>query len=302
MKQYYFYERTSCEMCGSPSADHKIKGSRLNTSQGKHPRKKKGIAVTVQQCSDCGLIYSNPLPIPANINDHYNVPPESYWREAYFKVNKNYYSKEIEIFRKLANFQPGMKALDVGAGLGRCMLALQEAGFDTYGFEPSETFFERAISKMGVDPQRLKLCKLEDVEYDPEMFDFISFGAVFEHLYHPFESLSKAMKWLKPGGLIQMEVPSSKYLMARLINVYNRLCGTNYTTHLSPMLAPYHLYEFTVDSFKKAGEKLGYEVVLHYIEVCEILHFPSFTHPFFKRIMKATNTGMQLMIWLRKTP
>jgi len=300
MKRYYFYDRDSCEMCGSPSAGHKVKGLRLNTSQGMRPRKKTGIAVAVQQCSECGLIYSNPLPVPMEINDHYNVPPESYWREGYFEVNKDYFSNEIAIIKKLGAFQPGMKVLDIGAGIGKCMIALKQAGLDAYGFEPSKSFYERAISRMGIDPARLKLAQMEDVDYEAGMFDMITFGAVFEHLYHPAEMLSKAMNWLKPGGLIHMEVPSTKYLMPRLINVYNRLCGTNYTTHLSPMLSPFHLYEFSVDSYKKAGEKLGFEVVLHYFEVCEILYFPSFTHPFFKRIMKATNTGMQLMIWLKK--
>jgi ubiquinone/menaquinone biosynthesis C-methylase UbiE/rubredoxin len=298
--QYYFHERNSCEMCGHPSDKHKVKGTRLNKSQGMRPWKKTGIAVTVQKCSNCGLIYSNPLPIPVDINDHYNVPPETYWRESYFQVNENQFLPEINTFKRLSNFQPGMKALDVGAGIGKNMIAFEKAGFEAYGFEPSKAFYERAISKMGVNPERLRLAMMEEIEYDPETFDFISFGAVFEHLYHPYDALEKAMKWLKPGGLIQMEVPSANYLMPRFINFYNRICITNYTTNLSPMLSPFHLYEFTADAYKKAGDKLGYDVELSYIEVCEILHFPRFTHPFFKAIMKATNTGMQLMIWLRK--
>ena len=36
--------------------------------------------------------------------------------------------------------KPGMKALDVGAGIGKGILSLSHAGFDTYGFEPSTSF------------------------------------------------------------------------------------------------------------------------------------------------------------------
>ena len=61
-------------------------------------------------------------------------------------------------------------------------------------------FYERAISKMNIDPGKLKLGMIEDVDYPENHFDFITFGAVLEHLYHPAASIEKAMKWLKPGG------------------------------------------------------------------------------------------------------
>jgi hypothetical protein len=58
---------------------------------------------------------------------------------------------------------------------------------------------------MGVNPVKLKLGMLEEVEYDPGTFDFISVGAVFEHLYHPYEALEKSHEmaeawWIDPNG------------------------------------------------------------------------------------------------------
>jgi len=300
MIQYSFYERDTCEMCGTSTEKNKEKGIRLNTTQGRNPKKKHGIAVSIQKCRQCGLIYSNPLPIPNNIGDHYKMPPESYWREGYFQADDTYFFNEISTFKKFVNFKSGMKALDVGAGIGKAMLSLQSAGFDAYGFEPAEPFYKRAIEKMGIDPQKLKLGMIENLEYEPSKFDFINFGAVLEHLYHPSENLTKALTWLKPGGLIHLEVPSAKYLMARVINLYYRLRGTNYTAHLSPMHSPFHLYEFQIDSFFELGKKLGFEVVSYEYEVCDILNFPRITHPIFKKIMKVTKTGMQLKVWLRK--
>ncbi|RLD55870.1 MAG: class I SAM-dependent methyltransferase, partial [Bacteroidetes bacterium] len=58
MKQYYFKEIKNCEMCGDETSKHKILGKRLNTSQGLNPKNKTGISITVQKCSNCGLIYS----------------------------------------------------------------------------------------------------------------------------------------------------------------------------------------------------------------------------------------------------
>lgn len=45
-----------------------------------------------------------------------------------------------------------MRALDIGAGLGKGMLSLQNAGFDTYGFEPSIPFYEKAMATTKMDP------------------------------------------------------------------------------------------------------------------------------------------------------
>jgi hypothetical protein len=52
---------------------------RLSASQGLTPRKAEGIAVPVKRCNDCGLIFSDPQPIPENLSDHYGVPPDEYW-------------------------------------------------------------------------------------------------------------------------------------------------------------------------------------------------------------------------------
>jgi 2-polyprenyl-3-methyl-5-hydroxy-6-metoxy-1,4-benzoquinol methylase len=113
-----------------------------------------------------------------------------------------------------------MKALDVGAGIGKCLISLQNAGFDAYGFEPSTPFFERAIRVMGIKPEQLKKGMLEEMNYEPDTFDFITFGAVLEHLYDPDKAIAKAMNWLKPNGLIHIEVPSSKHLVAKIFNLY----------------------------------------------------------------------------------
>ena len=64
MKNYNFKDITECEMCGAVSSNHKVMGMRLNTSQGKNPKKKIGIAVGVMRCTNCALIYSSPQPIP----------------------------------------------------------------------------------------------------------------------------------------------------------------------------------------------------------------------------------------------
>ena len=296
---YSFKVITTCNMCGEPATHHRILGKRLNQSQGKNPKNKTGITTTIVKCQSCDLIYPNPLPIPADIQNHYGVPPEDYWKESYFKIDEHYFEDEIIVLKKLMEIKPGLKSLDIGAGLGKGMIALERAGFDTYGFEPSEPFHDRAVTKMGIAPEKLKLGMLEEVDYPESTFDFISFGAVLEHLYDPSASIVKALGWLKPGGLIQIEVPSSHWLVNKLINAFYRVRGNDYVANLSPMHEPYHLYEFGLKSFQKHALQHGYEIAYHTYFVSET-YLPKSINWLIKPWMKWTNTGMQLSIWLRK--
>ena len=297
--KYRFLQIENCNMCGSPTQTHKILGKRLNGSQGKNPRKKLGITTTVCKCTQCGLVYSNPQPIPFDLQDHYGVPPESYWKEEYFTIDENYFKGEIYQLKKLIDFRSGMKTLDIGAGLGKQMIALSNAGFDTYGFEPSKPFYEMAVSKMKISPDKIKLGMIEEMEYPENHFDFISFGVVLEHLYSPSTCLTKALKWLKPNGIIHIEVPSSKWQIGKLINLYYKLSGSDYTGNLSPMHTPFHLYEFSIESFEAHAKNNNYQIALQQYYVGQT-YMPKIIDLVMRPYMQKTNTGMQLCVWLRK--
>ncbi|GAB3770591.1 hypothetical protein GCM10028796_37820 [Ramlibacter monticola] len=299
--RYEFIPLSECEMCGSHR--HKLLGMRLNRSQGRSPRAVSGIAVGIKKCLDCELVFADPRPKPANLSDHYGVPPESYWTNpAQWEVPDSYFVREISEAKALIRFRPGMTALDVGAGLGMGMTALARAGFDVCGIEPSETFRARAIERMGIAADRLQLASVEDATYAADTFDLVTFGAVLEHLQEPGRCIARAMQWLKPGGVMQAEVPSSRWVVDKLANLFFFAHGLNYVSNLSPMHPPYHLYSFTPESFRKHAQRVGYEVVQHRIEVCTLYNVPGFLHPLLRSYMRATQTGMQLTVWLRKRP
>jgi SAM-dependent methyltransferase len=166
--------------------------------------------------------------------------------------------------------------------------------------EPSKPFYERALSKMNISKERLQLGMLEDVDFPEGHFDFITFGAVLEHLYDPAASIKKALKWLKKDGLMHIEVPCSRFLFQKLVNVYNRIRGTRFVTNLSPMHTPFHLYEFDIRSFKELGLTTNFEIVKHQYFVCDVMFVPRLIKPLFTAFMKSTDTGMQLVVWLKK--
>jgi len=288
-------------MCSAPVADSaETLGKRLGQHQGLRPRNRVGVTTTIQRCKSCGLIFSNPTPVPQDIGQHYDVPVESYWTRD-LTVTDAYFARQIELFRSLwsGGGSDTAAVLDIGAGVGRAMVSLEKAGFDVFGLEPSAPFREVAVSQNGISPDRLSPTGVEEADYPDEAFDFVTFGAVVEHLLDPAACLERALRWTRPGGLIHVEVPSSDWLMARLLDLVYRVQGLDYTTHLSPMHSPFHLYEFTLVCFERHAERAGYEIALHRWLVGNAYVPAPLRWPLVKA-MARRGTGMQLEVWLRR--
>lgn len=296
MKYLFKYIQT-CPFCGL--TDFKILGKRLNSSQGKRPTKKVGITTTIVKCKFCDLVFPNPLPIPENLQDHYGIPPEDYWKPEYFIIPDNYRSDLNVWMNSIQKIEVNAKILDIGAGIGKTMIAFEKYGYDTYGIEPSQPFYERAIREMGISPEKLKMDSVESCDFEEGTFDVIFFAAVLEHLYEPAMIINKIMKWLKPGGLVFIEVPSSKWLVNKIVNIYYKFRCSDYVANLSPMHPPYHLYEFSKKAFEIHAAKNNYEIADYRYPICQTF-LPKILDPILKAYMKNTNTGMDLSIWLRK--
>jgi SAM-dependent methyltransferase len=287
-------------MCGQPTVNAKTLGRRLNTHQGVRPRRRHGVTTTVQRCRGCGLVFPNPMPLPTTVAQHYDVPPEHYWTDEYLEHGSSsaeYYGAEFR--RRWSGKRPRPKALDVGAGVGHGMIALQEAGFDTWGIEPSGSFRAKALRRGDIPADRLLHAAIETADLPDQEFDFINMAAVVEHLVDPAGSVERAMRWLALGGLIWIGVPSSDWLMARMLNLAYRLQGLDFVTNTSPMHPPFHLYEFTRRSFEAHGQRAAYRVVDSRALVCDTF-MPRALQTAAYRLMAATGTGMILEVWLAR--
>jgi SAM-dependent methyltransferase len=273
-------------------------GRRMNVPQGLRPKNKVGISTTVLKCENCGLVFANPLPIPESIEDHYGMPPDTYWHNGSMDILPDHFGNE---FRRIREIVPNAKSfLDIGSGTGKTLVAALDNGFDAHGLEASTPFYEKAVERLG-DKSRLQHISFEEVEYPERSFDVISFGVVLEHLYDPSAALEKALRWLKPDGVIHIEVPDAAYLFSKIFNLYFWLCRTDMVVNLSPMHPPFHLYEFTEHSFKLNGERLGYSVAKldRYAGIAPMNVIKPLM-PVLGPVMSTTNTGVGLVLYLQK--
>jgi hypothetical protein len=244
-------------------------------------------------------VFANPMPLPVDIDQHYGIRVENYWKESELPLSENYFAAQILQFRRLYGRPGTLSALDVGAGMGKGMASLAAAGFDTFGLEPSSSFRHRAISQTGIAADRLALGRIEDGDYSEGRFDLVTFGAVLEHVSDPAAALVRAMLWTRPGGLIHVEVPSSDWLMARLVDFAYRIQRLDVTCHLSPLHIPFHLFEFTSRSFEQHAARVGYEVATCRRYVGQT-YAPRWGDRVLVPLMEATRSGLQLEVWLRK--
>lgn len=299
-RTYTFKYQRVCNMCKSGPEYQVLFGRRLDSPQRWWPRRKPGITVSVFKCRRCGLIYPNPLPLPQTVEEHYNVAPREYWHDEYFADDPDYLGQQIKTFIRLTGSDPDRcTALDVGAGIGKGIRALKRAGFTTSGIEPSEEFCRAAIQANRLSSSELICTSVEDALFSNSAFDFINMGAVLEHLADPAVVVEKALTWLKPDGVMQIEVPSSAFLLSRLVRRFYKLTGNDFVINTCPMHVPYHLYEFGLDSFKNHGALAGYELIFYEYFSCAG-YMPAALKPVFNGVMNWTRTGMQLSVWLRK--
>lgn len=300
MVQLSFTEIDTCNMCGNRSAKNKVLGLRLNGSLKE--KKKDGISITVLKCNKCGYVYSNPQPIDINALEKYkNTSTQNYWKTESVIPDSNHYYVELNALKKLkGNNLKNLKILDIGFGLGRTLHKLHEQGMEVWGIEPFESFYENAKNnnQLNFDRNKIQCSTFEDASFEKNQFDLLIFEA-FQHVVDSDYALQKTMQWLKPGGLIQIEVANANWFIAKLINLFYKLKGSNNITNLSPLHAPYNQHEFTVESFEANAKTNKYSIAHIDYYVCDP-YLPSFLGKIATWYMKKTKTGMQFSIWLKK--
>ena len=301
---YIFRPVNECNMCHAGARDQKKMGRRLNKSVGMNPRKVIGIATTVMKCRNCGLIYSNPQPVPYDLGMHYDMPVTEYYTTDFLEMEEKslYYKGQLDfvsIFRQHHRSDTRPTVLDIGAGIGHSLLPFKKAGFDIYGLEPSTPFYKKSEQFLGEDFRNMQNVAFEDARYTDGQFDFIYSFNVLEHVYDPNQMITQALKWMKPGGLLGLIMPSSAWLTSKIINSYFWLTGSEMITNISPMHYPFHLYEFGKKSFYENARINNYKVLKANV-VTTSTHLPKILDPILLPIMRATETGLRLEVVLQK--
>jgi SAM-dependent methyltransferase len=173
----------------------------------------------IEECPACGLVQLVPTPTPETLRalyegDSYFGGEAATGYSEYEDQEQEYLATFREDVRRIREFVPSGRILEVGCGYGYFLQCALDAGYDAYGIDLSPAAVKWAQTR---HPGRVFCGLLEEVpEIQDQKYDVIFGSHLIEHLTEPSEFLRQASRLLRPGGLVVMVTPNIKSLLSRV--------------------------------------------------------------------------------------
>lgn len=187
------------------------------------------------KCQACGAIYLENRPDPLKISEFYSEIGETY-QSQFFKIVgqdniPNFWKK---YFASIDEFRPnGNRHLDVGCGVGECLQVAKYYGWNSTGQELGKSAAQIVTERLEMQVFTENIKKLP---IDYESIDLITINAVLEHVSNPNEFFQSATRYLRPGGILVVLVPSVHFLGYKLFGKTWHMihsCHLNYFSKVS---------------------------------------------------------------------
>jgi 2-polyprenyl-3-methyl-5-hydroxy-6-metoxy-1,4-benzoquinol methylase len=230
-------------------------------------------------CQDCGLRFTQDVPIPAEIGRYYksvNYISHSDTREGL--VNRVYHlARRFMLKRKqsiIEKLTVHRRLLDVGSGTGYFLNHMRSQGYEVMGIEVDEDTRQYSIDQFNLDIH--KPLTLED-GLVPGKFGIITMWHVLEHLYDPKLYLQRYTELLEKDGFLLIAVPN-----------FTSTDAQHYQQHWAPYETPRHLWHFSPKTITNLLDEMGFQ--LHFQE-------PLPLDPFYESLLSEQFKGKKLMAY-----
>ena len=182
-------------------------------------------------CRSCDLVYADPAPVPAALDEAYQEAAYDSSEEAHLASRT--YGRLVD--RIVGRLPSRSGALDIGTGDGSFLEELAQRGFtDVRGVEPSAAPIEHA------DP-RIRML-IHHGGFGPDLCESGSLSLVtcfqtIEHLHDPIGVCRQAMEMLRPGGALLLVAHNRRAVSARLLGERSPIYDVEHLQLFSPQSA-----------------------------------------------------------------
>ena len=187
-------------------------------------------------CSGCGLVFRDPAPTPAGLDQFYAsvyMTPEYRALEGFAIADPRqelagtlkymeHLADEVEAFR-----QPPGRILDAGCAFGGFLMEMRARGWECTGVEPFADAAAFCSEQLGI---YVLAGGLDHAELPENQFDVITLWEVIEHLSQPVRALRRAASLARPGALLALTTPNPNSPAALVTG--ERWIGWKPPTHL----------------------------------------------------------------------
>jgi 2-polyprenyl-3-methyl-5-hydroxy-6-metoxy-1,4-benzoquinol methylase len=244
----------------------------------------------VAQCSGCGLWFVNPQPTARELSEFYASYDDGHqWRHGEEIFN-------CGIRDAIRRYRKNGTVMDVGCGSGNFLKCMHDAGFSTFGIEPSQTGSEYGRSVHGIE---IFQGMVEDyLATNPaRTFDAVTLLNVLEHFTDPRQSLLQLRQCMNDGGLLAVVVPDARFHAA--VGWVRKRLGSDdpylldrTQNALSGFKLPDHLCSFEPRTIRALLERCGFAVKA--MRHAPLVLNPTFRRNFAKFAVKLTSDLLQL--------
>jgi SAM-dependent methyltransferase len=203
----------------------------------------------LDQCSECGFVFTNPRPGPEEIGPYYKSENYiSHTNSSRGLMNKVYQlarARAINVKLKLIEAQnPRHRTLlDYGCGTGEFLAAARKVGFNCAGIEPDSEARERARSN-----HKLIVEAPDHLSKLPQgSFGVITLWHVLEHVHELDETIKQLKRCLSSEGVLIVAVPNR--------TAYD---ADKYGNYWAAYDVPRHLYHFSIPDMQRLMNEAGF--------------------------------------------
>lgn len=240
-------QKINCNICNSDNSKLLFKNhDRYYSNKDK--------TFDIVKCNNCGLVYINPQPTPAELADYY---PNEYpvYNDGGSRFKYGPISRFLRIFKKTRQPIEETKStdasvlnyLDFGCAGGHHLTHIkkQHPKWNVEGLDNNSYACQQARKK----GFKVYCGDIESITLPGNHYDIIHMSQVIEHLNDPKLTLKILYKTMKIGGVLSITTPNMNSISAKLFGKYWYGLDT-----------PRHLFLFSEDTLVKLLQKTGFKI------------------------------------------